>query len=353
MDKPCIYSRKEDIPPGAQFIDAFERGLMELFYVNNPNLKKGMPEGEKPLRKFMLDNNHRDIWIYYPWNHKAVRCVPEDLYYKLRTARNKNIITEDEQIIYRNAKVGIAGLSVGSAILSALVMSGGPKVLKIADFDLIEITNLNRINAKLTDVGMNKTVVAARGVWELDPFAELHVWDSGVNKENLEDFILGEPKIDIFIDEMDSLSLKAMARFICKKARIPVLMATDNGDEVLLDIERFDLEPDRAIFHGLVNEEELMDIGKINYQEWLKLVSRIVGPEYLPDNMRKSLLAIGDTLSAIPQLGPTASMAGAAIAYLVRKIANKEDMRSGRYVISLEEKLSHVYGSAEHHKKEQ
>ena len=164
MDKPCIYSRKEDIPPGAQFIDAFERGLMELFYVNNPNLKKGMPEGEKPLRKFMLDNNHRDIWIYYPWNNKAVRCVPEDLYFKLRTARNKNIITEDEQIHYRNAKVGIAGLSVGSTILSALVMSGGPKVLKIADFDLIEITNLNRINAKLTDVGMNKTVVAARGV---------------------------------------------------------------------------------------------------------------------------------------------------------------------------------------------
>ena len=98
------------------------------------------------------------------------------------------------------------------------------------------------MNAKLSDVGMNKTVVSAREVWELDPFAELHVWDSGVNKENLEDFILGEPKIDIFIDEMDSLSLKAMARFICKKARIPVLMATDNGDEVLLDIERFDLK---------------------------------------------------------------------------------------------------------------
>src|SRR3972149_427351 len=289
MDKPYFFCRKDNIPQDAQFIDVFEGGLRELFFVDNPRFKKGMPEAEKPLRDFLRNNKPGEVWIYYPWNNKAVHCLPEELYLKLRTARNRNIITEDEQINYRNAKVGIVGLSVGSEVLSALVMSGGPKVLKIADFDSIEITNLNRINAKLTDVGMNKTWVAAREVWGLDPFAELHLWDNGVSDENIEEFILGEPKVDIFIDEMDSLSLKARSRIICRQARIPVLMATDNGDDVLLDVERFDLEPHRAIFHGLINEAELMNIERISYQEWVRLASKIVSPEYLPDTRRESL----------------------------------------------------------------
>jgi len=340
IEKPRIINSKEDIPATAKIIDAFTSGVGELFFVNNPRFKKNMPEARAPFEDFLKNHGIKDVWIYYPWLDIAARCLPEDLYFKLRTARNRNIITDEEQKNYRSAKVGVVGLSVGSAIVSALAMSGGPKVLKIADFDEVEISNLNRIKAKLIDVGTNKTTVSAREVWELDPFAEIYLYESGVTKENLDEFIAGDSKLDIFIDEMDSVEMKAASRLVCKKEKIPVLMATDNGDNVLLDVERFDLEPERPIFHGLVEEKEVLGASNLSYGEWVKLVTKIVDPSYLPKRMIESVSEIGKTVAAIPQLGQTAAVAGAAMAYAVRKIANGQPMPSGRYVINLEEDLS-------------
>ena len=340
LEKPKIFFKREDAPAGSEAINAFGSALKELFFAENPRLKKNMPEVAGALDEFLKNHGISDIWIYYPWSNKVVRCLSEDLYFKLRTARNRNIITDEEQKKYRTAKVGVVGLSVGSAIVSALAMSGGPKVMKIADFDEVEISNLNRIRAKLIDVGTNKTTVSAREVWELDPFAELYLYELGMTKENLEEFIAGEPKLDIFIDEMDSVEMKAAARLVCKKEKIPVLMATDNGDNVLLDVERFDLEPERPIFHGLVEEKEVLGASNLSYGDWVKLVTKIVDPSYLPQKMIESVSEIGKTVAAIPQLGPTAAVAGAAMAYAVRKIANNQEMPSGRYVINLGEDLN-------------
>ena len=116
-------------------------------------------------------------------------------------------------------------------------------------------------------------------------------------------------------------------------------MATDNGDDVIIDIERFDLEEARPVFHGLVDEKKPEELNNLNYRTWLKLSTQIVSPNYLTEKMQDSLLEIGKTISAVPQLGTTASMAGAAISYAVRRIASHQNMPSGRYAIGLEEKL--------------
>lgn len=339
IEKPKIFQKRESAPASAREVDAFHGALEELFFVRNPQWKRGVPGADDALRAFLENNKINGVWVYFPWANVIVHSLPEDIYLELRTARNRNIITESEQASYRNQKIGVVGLSVGSAILRALVMSGGPKALKIADFDIVEVSNLNRINATLLDVGMDKTAVAAREIWELDPFADLYLYPSGVTKENLEGFIAGDPKLDVFIDEMDSVEMKAMARLVCRKNKIPVLMATDNGDNVLLDVERYDLEPERPIFHGLVGESEVLNAKNLNYQQWVELVTRIVDPKYLPKRMIESVSEIGKTVAAVPQLGPTAAVAGAAVAYAVRKIANNQPMPSGRYVIDLEKDL--------------
>lgn len=343
--KPVLAYKRSEVPSSAKVIEAFSSSLKELFFINYPHFKKGMPEAEKPLSDFLGNHGIPDIWIYFPWSDIAVHSVDEDLYLKLRTARNRNIITDEEQQKYRNMKVGIAGLSVGSAIVSALVISGGPKVLKITDFDTVEVSNLNRIRANITDIGENKTLVAARQVWELDPFADLYLWDQGLTRGNLEEFIFGNPKLDVFIDEMDSLDLKVLARFICKKNKIPVLMATDNGDGVILDVERYDEEPERPLFHGLAGDIQPEDVANLDFKRWIQLATKIVGPEYLTERMQDSLLNIGKHIAAVPQLGTSAQMAGSAMAYVVRKIANRQDIPSGRYTVSLEEKLIPEYTS--------
>jgi len=340
ISQPIIFNNRNEAPLHvACTIEAFEPSLKELFFIRNPHWKKEMADAQKALAEFLNHHGLNDIWIYFPWSDTLVHTVPEDIYFVLRTARNRNIISEAEQTNYRNISVGIAGLSVGSAILSALVISGGPKRLKLADFDEIEISNLNRIRASLLDVGMNKTTVAARNLWEIDPFAELTLFDSGVSRKTIKDFILTNPRLDVFMDEMDSLDLKIMSRLVCREEKIPVLMATDNGDSIILDIERFDQEPKRPLFHGLIGDMDADDLKNLAYKDWLKLATKIVGPEYLTERMQDSLLEIGKSLPAVPQLGTSAAVAGSAIAYAIRRIANRQDLPSGRYTVGFEEKL--------------
>jgi hypothetical protein len=347
MEKPVFFPNKSEIPANARIVDAYSGAVEELFFIKNPKFKKSMPEAEARLKQFLETGNFPGMWIYFPWSNTAVHTVDEESYFLLRTSRNRNIITADEQIKYRGLSVGIAGLSVGSCILNALTVSGGPQQIKIADFDTLEISNLNRIRGNITQVGQNKTHIAAQAVWELDPFAKLDLFEKGLTIENLSDFLFGQPKLDVFIDEMDSLDLKIHARISCKQHKVPVLMATDNGDGIILDIERFDLEPDRPLFHGLIEDIKPEELKHIDYKVWLKLATRIVGPDYLTERMQDSLLVIGKELPAVPQLGTTASLAGTAMAFALRRIANQQELPSGRYTLGLEEKLIPNYSSQE------
>jgi len=122
--------------------------LEELFFIENPKLHRSDPASKLQLKKFVAQSPIRGIWAYYPWLHAAVHMPPEHIYFRLRTARNRDLIEEDEQRRDRELVVGIAGLSVGSAVVSTLVATGGPRTMKLADPDTIEITNLNRIQGR-------------------------------------------------------------------------------------------------------------------------------------------------------------------------------------------------------------
>lgn len=344
MNRPVFYQDKLGVPEGAFLIEAYESARNELFYIDHPGLKKGSPEAIKQFESWK--ENYGESYIYFPWKNIFLHTVGESAYYKLRTARNKLVITEKEQASYRDLSIGIAGLSVGSQILSALVINGGPQKIKIADFDTLEITNLNRLNASLIDLGKNKAQIAAENAWELDPFLKLEIWEDGIGEDTLKKFLL-EPKLSVFIDEMDSIDKKIKARLLAKKEGIPVLMATDNGDGVIIDVERFDLDKTLPIFHGLLEGVDLEDTKHLEYKDWLSLATKIVGPEYLSTRMQNSLLEIGNTIRAVPQLGTSAMVAGSLISYLIRKIVNNEALASGRYSFDFESIFDSKYGSDE------
>ena len=102
-------------------------------------------------------------------------------------------------------------------------------------------------------------------------------------------------------------------------------MATDNGDGAIVDVERFDLEPERPIFHGRLKGVDLKG-------DWLKIANAIIGEEYLTDRMKSSL----KNGPPVPQLGTGAGIAGSCVAYVVRMILTGQTMKSGKYVISPE-----------------
>lgn len=334
---PIIYDKKEDAPKDAKIIETVENSLKELFFIRNPRFKKEMPETQEPLEEFLKKNGGMEtVWIFYPWLNKIVHCLDEDAFSELRTARNRNLITKEEQKKYKNIKVGITGLSVGSNILWPLVMSGGPKFLRIADPDIIEISNLNRLKAPITAVGQNKTIFASQKIWEMDPFIKFDCWLDGVKKENLEEFILKEPKLDIFIDEIDNMELKIFSRQMAKKNKIPVIMITNVGDKVILDIERFDTESEHKILHGLLGDIKPEDFKTLSYKDWLYLATKIVGEENFSERLKDSISQIGKEIAAVPQLGTTVTISGAIAAYAIRMIATRQKMKSGRYIFDLE-----------------
>jgi len=58
--------------------------------------------------------------------------------------------------------------------------------------------------------------------------------------------------LDLLVEECDSLDVKFLVREAARDRCIPVLMET--SDRGVLDVERFDLEPQRPIFHGLLGD---------------------------------------------------------------------------------------------------
>ncbi len=344
MIKPRFYKNRSALPHGTTFIDATESARRELFFIEHPHFSKTDPKAKAPLKTFLAQKKITTL-VYYPWLHTAVEVPSEDIYYRLRTARNRHLITEKEQTVYRNTVVGIAGLSVGSAVVASMVATGGPKQIKIADPDFIEITNLNRMRATLLDVGANKAETVAKGVWELDPFADIEVWNKGLLKTELIKFLIKKPKIDIFVDEMDDIAMKVSVRFAARAKRIPVVMATDNGDSIIVDIERFDLEPKRPIFHGRVKLTQ-KEMKHMDRSQFIALSTKIIDPTYFTGKQQQSILAIGKELSGIAQIGTAATIAGAALAFVVRRIANGDEMPSGRYVMGCESTFIPNYNSA-------
>ncbi|MDP1707236.1 MAG: ThiF family adenylyltransferase [bacterium] len=345
MHKPKFYRTKGALPKGTKTIDTLRSALGELFFIDHPQISKSDPKAARLLKTFLATAHEEGRWMYYPWLHTAVRVPSEEVYFRLRTARNRDLITEEEQLVYRDTVVGVAGLSVGSAVVASLVATGGPKRMKIADPDFVEITNLNRMCATLADIGSNKAEVVARNVWELDPFAEIEVWNTGLHLSKLKDFLLKKPALNIFIDEMDDIAMKVAVRFACRSARIPVVMATDNGDSVIVDIERFDLEPRRPIFHGRVHLQQaaLKDMSR---GQFIALSTKIIDPTFFTMRQQQSILGIGKRLSGVAQLGTAAGIAGAAIAYVTRAIANGTKMPSGRYSMGCEPIFIQGYNGA-------
>ncbi len=335
---PQFFDSESDVPSDAIRVDALGSAIRELFYIDNPSIAKGSPEASEAIDAYIQSRTTGRTWVYLPWSKTAILLPDENTYFRLRTARNKDLISEKEQLQYREAVVGIAGLSVGSTALSSIVRTGGPKRIKIADHDVVEITNLNRMNASLRDLSMNKTQVAAQCAWEIDPFAQITQYQLGLTVEQLQEFVHGDTPLTVFVDEMDDIPLKFESRLVCKQFGVPVVMATDNGDGAIVDVERFDLERDRPIFHGRVDSSVAKSAK--SRAEFIAAARAIIDPTLFSHRQAASLEQIGKTLAGVPQLGSAASIAGTAVAYAVRQIATGAPLPSGRYIISCEQSFS-------------
>src|SRR5262249_52912166 len=115
-------------------------------------------------------------WVYYPWLRQVVHVLPPDEFRFLRSCRNRYKITPDEQEQLHQRTIGIVGLSVGLAVATTLALEGVGGRYRLADFDSLGLSNLNRIRAGVGTLGTNKAVLAARQLLELDPYLDVEIY---------------------------------------------------------------------------------------------------------------------------------------------------------------------------------
>jgi hypothetical protein len=293
--------------------------------------------GIKPTPTSSLEEEPQR-WVYYPWRRAVVRLLGPRSFNMLRLDRNRNKLTRPEQARQRTLRIGVIGLSAGHSIAHVLAMEGLAGELRLADFDTLELSNLNRIPGSVLDLGVNKAIVAARRIGEIDPYLRVTTMPEGITPENLGGFLDG---LDLVIEECDSLDVKLLVREEARERRIPVLMET--SDRGVLDVERFDLEPDRPVFHGLLAGLHSSDLAGLSIQQKAPYVLRILGAADVTSRGAASLLEVGETVTGWPQLGSEVTLGAATAAAAVRRFGQDEDLPSGRVRFDVEEVLSNIH----------
>ena len=124
---------------------------------------------------------------------------------------------KEEDLLKRNVKgiskklketrvciLGLGGLGSNVAVLLA---RAGIGFLKLVDFDIVEASNLNRQQYRISHIGLKKTEAMKTIIKEINPFVEVETLDIKVDRKNIYS-IIGD--IEIVVEAFDSAETKAM-----------------------------------------------------------------------------------------------------------------------------------------------
>lgn len=322
-------------------LDVFDEilGQVEEFVkTQNPKLVFSKNELTEAAKKHLGNAPYEEygVWVYYPWSKRLVHILDEKEFVTVRTNRNQYKITPQEGNLLSTKKIGIIGLSVGQSIALTIAMERTCGELRIADYDILELSNLNRIRTGISNLGIAKTIAVAREIVEIDPFFKVTCFHDGITEDNIDDFITKDGKLDVLVDECDGLFVKILCRQKAKEYGIPVVM--DTSDRGMIDVERYDLEPDRPIFHGFIDH---IDISKLKAaktnEEKVPYLLPMLGIDTVSDRMKASMLEIEETITTWPQLASSVVLGGGLGADVCRRILLDQFHDSGRYFVDVEE----------------
>ncbi len=337
LDSPIhrrdFQERKQSIS-NAHVVDSLEEQVAELLITRQPKLKAQPEKLASEIRREIGSDgwDGYGVWTWYPWRETWVRLLPEAAFVEVRTNRNRNKINQEEQQELSAKTVGIVGLSVGSALAMTLAMERICGRLKLADFDTLELSNLNRIQTGVHHLGVPKTVAVARAIAEVDPFLEIELVSEGFTSENAKEFFT---ELDCVVDACDQVQAKANLRWHAKEKGVPLIMET--SDRGMLDIERYD-HPGQAYLHGRISDELLQEMRSA--AEWSPAYfDAFIDVAEASARGVESLQQVGKSLVGWPQLYSDVAGGGAHAAQVIRKIFLGESVSDARHYLEWNEQF--------------
>ena len=335
--------------PGITVVDYILEQIKEFVKIKNPHKRFSTDDLKSETEKHIgkTDINEYGVWTYYPWSNRLVHILDKEEFIEVRTSRNQYKITREERDILATKKIGIIGLSVGQSVSMTLAMERSCGELRLADFDILELTNLNRIRTGVHNLGLAKVYSVAREISEIDPYIKVVCFPEGLHEKNLHDFFTQGGNLDLLVEESDGFDIKILSRYKARELKIPVIM--EASDKCMVDVERFDLEPKRNILHGIVKH---LDIDKLKTlttnEEKIPYMLDILGLNTTSPRLRASMLEMQQTISTWPQLGSAVTMGGGITADVSRRMLLNHFTDSGRYYVDIDE----LIGNKANEKKE-
>lgn len=225
-------------------------------------------------------------------------------------SRNIGILTEEEQKRLLASRVAVAGAGgVGGLHILTLARLGIGK-FTIADPDIFEAVNINRqFGANQSTFNKNKAGVLAGMVRDINPLAEVAVFDKGVNEANVDEFLAG---VDIFVDGIDffEFEIRRLLFNKCREKGVYALTAAPLGFGATLQT----FAPDGMSFDDYFGTSESMD-----YMEKVAAFAAGLAPH--PWHIRYlDLSKISFTRQTGPAVSPACTLASSLIATEVVKI---------------------------------
>lgn len=315
-------------------VDTLEGQLVEWLVTRNPILREQPETLAAEIKRELGPGGWEEYgsWAWYSWRRTWVRLLPEAAFIELRTNRNRNKITAAEQADLATKTVGIAGLSVGSSLAMTLAMERICGRLKLADFDELELSNLNRIQTGVHTLGMPKVVAIARSIAEVDPYFEVEVYPDGFTTDNAADFMDG---LDFVCDACDQVRAKANLRWYAKSNGVPLIMET--SDRGMIDIERYD-RPDTPYLHGRISDSMLQEMR--NATGWTSAYfDAFIDISKASARGVESLQQVGTQLVGWPQLYTDVVGGGAHAAQVIRNVFLGEAIADARHYLEWNEQL--------------
>jgi hypothetical protein len=235
------------------------------------------------------------------------------------------------------AVVGFAGVSVGGNVLEGWLREARPRQVKVADPDWVELTNMNRgermslrhaaqNRAARFDVRSpyecNRVSKAAYIAYEcqlVDPYTQFFVYDEGLTRTNMEQFLRGdgrsEPPLDVLVEEMDNLELKVTVRLAARAAGVDVLMLSDFGHRVHLLWNIFRGQREGQLGYGAADQQLLaaLDAARGGDRQCVfAFIAALCGEGFAADEFEDWMNGKGEQpTGSLPQSGATAMASGA------------------------------------------
>ncbi len=157
--------------------------------------------------------------------------------------------------------IGCGG--VGGYVCEALARSNIGKLI-IVDFDVVDITNINRqIIALESTIGQKKVDVLEKRLKDINPNLDVVKIDSFIGVDNIE--ILFKDKLDYLVDACDSIKTKLALIDECLKRKIPFVSSMGTGNKLdptkldVVDIRKTVNDPLARIIRKYVKDKKIKD----------------------------------------------------------------------------------------------